>query len=82
MGDSDDTYDFSDIGPFIEGLRKGSDMVVGTRLKGKILPGAMPPLHRYLGTPVIAWLLNLFFRPASPTRTAACADSRKRRSGR
>jgi len=62
MGDSDDTYDFSEIKAFIDGLKRGSDMVVGTRLKGKILPGAMPPLHRYLGTPVIAWLLNLFFR--------------------
>lgn len=62
MGDSDDTYDFSEIKPFIDELKKGNDMVVGTRLKGKILPGAMPPLHRYLGTPVIAWLLNLFFK--------------------
>lgn len=62
MGDSDDTYDFSEIKPFVDALKKGADMVVGTRLKGKILPGAMPPLHRYLGTPVIAWLLNIFFR--------------------
>ena len=62
MGDSDDTYDFSQIGPFIDQLKKGNDLVVGTRLKGRILPGAMPLLHRYLGTPVIAWLLNLFFR--------------------
>jgi hypothetical protein len=62
MGDSDDTYDFSDIKPFIDGLKKGSDLVVGSRLKGKVLPGAMPFLHRYFGTPVIAWLLNLFFK--------------------
>lgn len=62
MGDSDDTYDFSEIRPFIDALKKGADLVVGTRLKGKILPGAMPPLHRYFGTPLLAWLLNLFFK--------------------
>ncbi len=62
MGDSDDTYDFSDIKPFIDRLQKGADLVVGSRLKGKIIPGAMPLLHRYFGTPVIAWLLNLFFK--------------------
>lgn len=62
MGDSDDTYDFSEINPFINELNKGNDLVVGTRLKGKILPGSMPFLHRYLGTPIIAWLLNLFFK--------------------
>jgi len=62
MGDSDDTYDFSQISPFVDKLKSGADLVVGTRLRGKIMPGAMPPLHRYLGTPVIAWLLNLFFK--------------------
>ncbi len=62
MGDSDDTYDFSEIRPFVEKLRAGYDLVVGSRLRGKILKGAMPFLHRYLGTPVIAWLLNLFFK--------------------
>lgn len=62
MADSDDTYDFSEIKPFIDELLRGADLVVGSRLKGKILPGAMPFLHRYLGTPVIASLLNLFFK--------------------
>lgn len=62
MGDSDDTYDFSNIKPFVDELKKGADLVVGTRLKGRILPGAMPPLHRYFGTPLLAWLLNLFFK--------------------
>jgi glycosyltransferase involved in cell wall biosynthesis len=62
MGDSDDTYDFADIKPFLDKLEGGADLVVGTRLKGKIMPGAMPPLHRYFGTPFLAFLLNLFFK--------------------
>ncbi|MGH7411992.1 MAG: glycosyltransferase family 2 protein, partial [Candidatus Methylomirabilis sp.] len=45
MGDSDDTYDFSEISPFIEKLREGYDLVMGTRLKGTITAGAMPWLN-------------------------------------
>jgi glycosyltransferase involved in cell wall biosynthesis len=62
MGDSDDSYDFTDIGRFIEPLRAGHDMVMGTRLKGKIEPGAMPFLHRWLGNPVLTFILNTLFR--------------------
>jgi len=62
MGDSDDSYDWTDIGRFVEPLRAGADMVMGTRLKGKIEPGAMPFLHRYLGNPVLTGILNLLFR--------------------
>jgi glycosyltransferase involved in cell wall biosynthesis len=61
MGDSDDTYDFSDIKAFLDKLNEGYELVVGSRLKN-VQPGAMPFLHRYVGTPVIAFLLNLFFR--------------------
>ncbi len=62
MGDSDDSYDFTDIGRFIEPLRQGYDFVMGTRLKGKIEPGAMPFLHRWLGNPVLTFILNMLFR--------------------
>ncbi len=62
MGDSDDSYDWTDIGRFLEPLRQGYDMVMGTRLKGTIEPGAMPFLHRYLGNPVLTGILNLLFR--------------------
>ncbi len=62
MGDSDDSYDWTDIGRFLEPLRRGYDMVMGTRLKGTIEPGAMPFLHRYLGNPVLTGILNLLFR--------------------
>jgi glycosyltransferase involved in cell wall biosynthesis len=61
MGDADDSYNFDEIDGFVQYLREGYDMVVGTRLKGKIEEGAMPPSHRYLGTPVLTFLLNLFF---------------------
>ena len=62
MGDSDDSYDWTEIGRFLEPLRAGADMVMGTRLKGTIQPGAMPFLHRYLGNPVLTGILNILFR--------------------
>ncbi|NNF07783.1 MAG: glycosyltransferase family 2 protein [Candidatus Eisenbacteria bacterium] len=62
MGDSDDSYDWTEIGRFLNPLREGADMVMGTRLKGEIKPGAMPFLHRYLGNPVLTWILNVLFR--------------------
>ena len=62
MGDADDSYDFTNLMPFVEELRKGADLVMGNRFKGGIAPGAMPPLHRYLGTPVLSFIGRLFFR--------------------
>ena len=61
MGDCDDSYDFTDLGRFVERLRGGAEMVVGNRLAGQIKPGAMPWLHRWLGNPVLSWFLNLLF---------------------
>jgi len=64
MGDADDSYDFTNLMPFIEELRKGYDLVMGNRFKGGIAPGAMPPLHRYLGNPVLSFIGRLFFPSA------------------
>jgi hypothetical protein len=64
MGDADDSYDFTNLMPFITELRKGYDLVMGNRFKGGIAPGAMPPLHRYLGNPVLSFIGRLFFRSA------------------
>lgn len=61
MGDADDSYDFSRLTPFLEKLRSGCDLVMGNRFKGGIQRGAMPPLHRYLGNPVLTGLGRLFF---------------------
>ncbi|MDP9300387.1 MAG: glycosyltransferase family 2 protein [Actinomycetota bacterium] len=61
MGDADDSYDFSAIGPFVEKLRQGYDLVMGNRFAGGIRPGAMPALHRYLGNPVLSRIGRLFF---------------------
>src|SRR6201994_294323 len=61
MGDADDSYDFSNLMPFVTELRNGADLVMGNRFKGGIAPGAMPPLHRYLGTPVLSFIGRLFF---------------------
>ncbi|MCI9647018.1 MAG: glycosyltransferase family 2 protein [Lachnospiraceae bacterium] len=61
MGDADDSYDFLHLSPFVEKLREGYDLVMGNRFKGGIEPGAMPPLHRYLGNPVLSFIARLFF---------------------
>ena len=61
MGDADDSYDFTAIAPFVDKLREGHDLVMGNRFRGGILPGAMPPLHRYLGNPVLTGIGRLFF---------------------
>lgn len=62
MGDSDDSYDFTQLGFFLSKLREGYDLVVGNRFRGGILPGAMPPLHRYAGNPILSGLGRLFFK--------------------
>src|SRR6201996_1223505 len=62
MGDADDSYDFTNLMPFVEELRNGAELVMGNRFQGGIEPGAMPPLHRYLGTPVLSFIGRLFFR--------------------
>jgi glycosyltransferase involved in cell wall biosynthesis len=61
MADADDSYDFSRLDELIEKLRAGHAMVIGHRFRGGILPGAMPPLHRYLGNPVLSFIGRLFF---------------------
>src|SRR3984957_20018688 len=64
MGDADDSYDFTNLMPFVTELRKGYDLVMGNRFKGGIAPGAMPPLHRYLGNPALSFVGRLFFPSA------------------
>jgi glycosyltransferase involved in cell wall biosynthesis len=61
MGDADDSYDFASLGQFIKKLREGYDLVMGNRFLGGIKPSAMPPLHRYLGNPVLTMIGRLFF---------------------
>jgi glycosyltransferase involved in cell wall biosynthesis len=61
MADADDSYDFSQLDSFVEGLRAGNKMVIGHRFRGGIRPGAMPLLHRYLGNPVLSFAGRLFF---------------------
>jgi glycosyltransferase involved in cell wall biosynthesis len=62
MGDADDSYDFANLEPFVRKLRDGYDLVMGNRFKGGIQANAMPPLHKYLGNPVLTATGRLFFR--------------------
>lgn len=61
MADADDSYDLGELGAFAEQLRAGHPFVMGTRLRGRVEPGAMPLLNRYLGTPVLTAILNWLF---------------------
>jgi glycosyltransferase involved in cell wall biosynthesis len=62
VGDSDNTYDFSDIPRFLKPLREGFDFVIGSRFKGAIHRGAMPWVNRYVGNPILSGMTRLFFR--------------------
>ena len=70
MGDSDDSYDFSNLDPFVDALRAGSDLVMGNRFAGGIAKNAMPPLHRYLGNPVLSTVGRVFYR--TPVKDFHC----------
>jgi hypothetical protein len=70
MGDADDSYDFSHLDAFVERLRSGDQLVMGNRFLGGIEPGAMPPLHKYLGNPALSAVGRIFFR--SPIRDFHC----------
>lgn len=61
MGDADDSYHFDEAFPLIEKLREGYDVCMGNRFKGKIMPGAMPFLHKYLGNPVLSSIGRILF---------------------
>lgn len=66
MGDSDDSYDFTGLMPFLEKLREGYDLVMGNRFRGGIKPGAMPWKNRWIGNPVLTSIGRLLFKcPAS-----------------
>ncbi len=65
MGDADESYDFSEIGGFVEKLRGGCDLVMGCRLPeggGQIAPGAMPWKNRWIGNPSLSFIGRLLFQ--------------------
>ncbi|TGK35501.1 glycosyltransferase family 2 protein [Leptospira gomenensis] len=61
FADADNTYDFLESPSLLAEMEKGAEFVIGSRLSGNIQKGAMPFLHRYLGTPVINWIINLLY---------------------
>ncbi len=65
MADADDSYDLNDLAKFVGRLREGCDLVQGCRLPwggGRVLPGAMPFLHRWWGNPMFTILARWMFR--------------------
>ena len=61
MGDADCTYDFREIGEFVREFRNGFEFIMGSRFRGYIEEGAMPPLHRHFGTPLTTAILNFLY---------------------
>ena len=70
MADADASYHFEHLPRFLPKLEEGYDLVMGNRFSGSIEPGAMPPLHRYLGNPVLSSIGRIFFR--IPVRDFHC----------
>lgn len=70
MADSDDSYDFGALDPFVAKLREGYDLVMGNRFLGGIAPGAMPWKNRYIGNPVLTWIGRVLFK--CPARDFHC----------
>jgi glycosyltransferase involved in cell wall biosynthesis len=70
MGDSDDSYDFSALQPFVEKLRDGYDLVLGNRFRGGIAPGAMPTLHKFFGNPMLTFIGRALYH--SPSQDFYC----------
>lgn len=63
IGDADNTYDFNEIDKFVLPIKNGEcDLVIGNRLNDTLEKGAMPWLHRYIGTPIMTWVLNRLFK--------------------
>ena len=62
LSDADDTYDLGALDAFLERLRGGADLVMGSRMKGTIMKGAMPWSHRWIGNPILTGMLNVLFR--------------------
>ena len=61
MGDADNTYDFLAIPELLAPFRNGADFVIGSRFLGTIHKGSMDGLHRYIGNPILTWMINIFF---------------------
>ncbi|MEN9325039.1 MAG: hypothetical protein RL414_793 [Actinomycetota bacterium] len=62
MADADDSYSLDNLEPFVNELRRGSDLVMGNRFAGTIHKGAMPWLHKYLGNPILSFIGRVFFK--------------------
>jgi glycosyltransferase involved in cell wall biosynthesis len=81
MGDADQSYDFGELPKFVEGLRKGYDLVQGCRLPaggGRIAPGAMPLTHRWVGNPLFSLMVRSWF--GAPIHDVYCGMRGFRRS--
>jgi glycosyltransferase involved in cell wall biosynthesis len=78
MGDADNTYDFLEIPNLLAPLKNGADFVIGSRFKGTIHKDSMDWLHRYIGNPVLTWMLNFIFHTHySDTHSGFRAITRK-----
>lgn len=62
MGDCDGSYDFEEAVPMVHCLQQGYELCMGSRLRGRVMPGAMPWKNRHIGNPALTGILNMLFR--------------------
>jgi glycosyltransferase involved in cell wall biosynthesis len=62
MADMDTTYNFKEIGLFVDQLDAGADFVIGNRFSGNMARRAMPIHHQFIGNPLLSFLVRLFFK--------------------
>jgi len=62
FADADMSYPFSNLARFRKALTSSPDLVLGSRIKGVIGKDAMPWVHRYLGTPVLTFLVKKIYK--------------------
>jgi glycosyltransferase involved in cell wall biosynthesis len=73
MGDADESYDFSETDCFVRKFHEGFELVIGCRLPkggGKVMPGAMPFLHRWLGNSLFSQMARHMF--SAPIHDVNC----------
>lgn len=58
MADADDSYNFLEINEFIRELEEGYDLVIGNRYQGKMEKGSMKLLHKFIGTPILSFIVR------------------------
>lgn len=61
FADADLSYDFRQVDKFLKKINRETDLILGSRFTGEIKNRAMPILHRYIGTPILTYIINVLY---------------------